>query len=494
MKNYLTRYHPRYIRALVYLLQASEYNAHDYLALVRRTRDFRHVERRKQLKKTHKALALLVSAWALAVIAALTIIFGVTGGDEIANLFAVVVLLGFPHVLPYLLLLPLFVIELVQLPIEAFLIAQAKAKLRKHPAFKIAIAGSYGKTSMREILKTVLSEGPSTSLDGARNKSLRAGKKVAAPGGSENTPIGIARFVSRLRGDEEILIFELGEYYRGDIKQLAQMVRPDLGVITGVNEAHLSKFKTVDAAANTIFELAEFLGGKPLYVNAENEIAREKAGTGPILFSREGVFPIAGGWKVVAAETSLDGTSCALEHEGERINVQSKLLGLHNVGPLAAAVHIAKRLGLTNQEIETGIAHTKPFAHRLERRDDPSGVITLDDSYNGNPDGVEAVIAFLASIENHRRWYVTPGLVEMGHRSEAIHKEIGKQLAQAGIEKVVLIRNSVTPWIEKGLRENSFGGDIVWFDDALNCYNSLPHMTVAGDVVVLQNDWPDQYA
>src|SRR3989338_10323187 len=401
----LSRLRPRFVRSLVYMLQASEYNASDYVAWVQRTRDFAHVEKRKQLKKTHKALALLMSAWTLVAIAVFVVLLGLTGGDEIANMFALAVLLGFPFVLPYVLLLPLFIIEMVQLPVEAFLIAQARAKLNKNPAFKIAIAGSYGKTSMREILRTVLSEG----------------KKVAAPGGSENTPIGIARFVSRLKGDEEVLIFEFGEYYPGDIKLLSEMVRPDLGIITGVNEAHLSKFKTVDAAANTIFELADFLGGKPLYVNAENKTAKAKAETGPIFFSREGVFPTAGGWEGVALETSLNGLSCSLEHseEGnERINVQSKLLGTHNVGPLAAAIHIAKRLGLTNEQIEAGVAKTKPFAHRLERKDDPSGVITLDDSYNGNPDGVRAVIEFLASIENHRRWYVTPGLVEMGDRSE----------------------------------------------------------------------------
>ena len=185
MKDYLTRYHPRYVHSLVYMLQASEYNAYDYLAWVRRTKDFRHVEKRKRLKLTHKALALLISAWGLTFVAGLIVFFGFTGGDEIANLFAIAALLVFPYLLPYVLLLPLFIIELVQLPVEMFLIAQAKAKLKKHPAFKIAIAGSYGKTSMREILRTVLSEG----------------KKVAAPGGSENTPIGIARFVTSLKGD-----------------------------------------------------------------------------------------------------------------------------------------------------------------------------------------------------------------------------------------------------------------------------------------------------
>ncbi len=482
LRNYLSRYHPRFVRSLVYMLQQSEYSVHEYLAWIRRTKDFRTVEKRKHLVLTHKAWALLVSAWALVGMDAVVIILGLTADDEIAQLFALVVLVGFPYVLPYIILLPLFIIEAVQLPVEEFLIMQARAKLKKHRAFKIAIAGSYGKTSMREILKTVLAEGPSTSLG--------VNKKVAAPGSSENTPIGIARFVSRLKGDEEVLIFELGEYYPGDIKQLATMVQPDLGIITGVNEAHLSKFKTVEAAAATIFELADFLGEKPLYVNGESKYLKTHKSDLWVAYDRDRV----GEWNVVAAETSLDGTSFVLEKQNVRINAQSKLLGLHHVGPLAAAAHIGLRLGLSVAQVEQGISKTTSFAHRLERKDDPSGVITLDDSYNGNPDGVKAAIDFLAGIENHRRWYVTPGLVEMGGRSEEIHKDIGRQLAEANIEKVVLIKNSVTPWIEQGLKENSFGGEIVWFDDALDCYNSLPHMTVAGDVVVLQNDWPDQYA
>src|SRR3989338_1050127 len=413
--------------------------------------------------------------WAFIAAVIIVGIYAVNDYPLLLGLAVVLVFVGcLTFALPYLLALFVFVGQLVQEPVEMTLINRAKATLAKHKGFKIAIAGSYGKTSMREILRTVLSEG----------------KKVAAPGGSENTPIGIARFVNRLKGDEEVLVFELGEYYPGDIKLLAEMVRPDLGVITGVNEAHLSKFKTVDAATATIFELAAFVEPEHLYVNAENEAARLQSSKETTHYSRERVAD----WSVIAAETSLDGTSFNLERKGERMDVQSKLVGLHNVGPLAAAAHVALSLGLNTQQIEKGLAQTKPFAHRLERRDDPNGVITLDDSYNGNPDGVKAVIDFLASISGKRRWYVTPGLVEMGEKSEEIHKNIGKQLAEAGIEKVVLIKNSVTPWIEKGLQENSLGGDIVWFDDALNCYNSLPHITVTGDVVVLQNDWPDQYA
>ena len=89
---------------------------------------------------------------------------------------------------------------------------------------------------------------------------------------------------------------------------------------------------------------------------------------------------------------------------------------------------------------------------------------------------------------------MTPGLVEMGSHTETVHREIGKQLAEAGIEKTILIRNSVTPYIEKGLKESTYNGEIVWFDDALAAFAALPHLTVEKDVIVLQNDWPDQYS
>ena len=174
--------------------------------------------------------------------------------------------------------------------------------------------------------------------------------------------------------------------------------------------------------------------------------------------------------------------------------MESGLLVLHQIGPLSAAADMAFLLGLTPEQIQKGVKKIKPFDHRLEPKMDSSGVITLDDSYNGNPDGAGAVIDFLASLKNHRRFYVTPGLVEMGFRIDVVHKEIGDKLAKAQIEKVILIKNSVTPYIERGLKEAGFKGEIRWFNDALSAFNALPSLTVKGDIVLLQNDWPDQYA
>lgn len=476
IKELFSRYRPRYVRSLVYMLQATEYNIGDYLAWLGRTRNFSAVEKRKRLVKTPKARIVLLLAWAVLIVLFAAAIRALWIPIYPFNyIIALFVVAASPVFLAYGLIIPLFILQIIiQTPLERLLILRARKKLERHTAVKIAVAGSFGKTSMREILKTVLSEG----------------KKVAAPPHSYNTPLGVGKFINTLRGDEDALIFELGEYYPGDVRKLCNIIHPDIGVVTGVNEAHLQKFKSLERTVLTIFELAEYLGERPVYVNGENVLAKERASSRHILYSRAGV----GEWRIGHPRTDLGGTSFTMARGGVKLECTSKLLGLHQVGALAAAADISLRLGLTPDQVRRGVEKTRPFDHRLEPKTDSSGVTTLDDSYNGNPDGVNAVIDFLASLTGHRRFYVTPGLVEMGKRTEAVHKEIGRKLADAGIEHVILVRNSVTPYIEAGLKEAGYRGGIRWFDDALELFSALPSLTVKGDVVLLQNDWPDQYA
>ncbi len=486
IKDLLSRYHPRYMRALIYMLQANEYYPFEYMAWYHRTSDFSNIEKRKHLVYTTKAILLSTYAWfsfffsaAMSGLAAWQT--GIPG-----YIAAVIGFVLAPFIVPYTLFLLILVLNWLQKPLEAFIIAQAKRRLKKHPAVKIGIAGSFGKTSMREILKTVLSEG----------------KRAASPGGSHNTPLAIARFIGSLSDNEEVLVFEFGEYYPGDIRKLCAFVEPDWGIITGVNEAHLERFGTLERAANTIFELAQYLESKSgsfskgslnrevlVYVNAEGTTRLSQNAVNHILYGTSGTPA----WKVEAATTNIEGTTIDFSHQGQKIHVHSHLLGLHNVGPLAAAADIASRLGLTDEQIQRGISHTKPFEHRMQPRVD-GGVTWIDDSYNGNPDGAAAAIEFLKTLEGQRRWYVTPGLVEMGSRKEEIHREMGKKLAEAGIEKVVLIRDSVTSFIEQGLKDVGYKGEIIWFDFGPTAFNALPKVTVAGDIVLIQNDWPDQYA
>lgn len=454
IKRFLSRYSFSYPRTIVYMLQSSEYNIHDYLSWYFKVSDFKKVEVRKKFSKTAKGLLLLVCAWVIIILSFILI-------DNL-----LLALLLFPYILAYGIIIPLLLIKLIQLPIEYYLLSKTKTKIKNHKAFKIAIAGSFGKTTMREILKTVLSEG----------------KIVSAPKDSYNTPLGISKFVEGLSGDEEIIIFELGEYYPGDIRQLCDIINPNMGIITGINEAHLKRFKTIDSTVKTIYELGEYLDS--IYVNGDSSLALDSARKTDIIYSSSGM----GTNLVLDAKTDLNGLSFKFRNS----DFKSKLLGVHQIGPLVCAIEIALSLGLSMEQIQKGVAKTKPFSHRLEPKTDPSGVVIIDDSYNGNPDGVRVAIDFLKSISG-RRFYITPGLVEMGAKTKEVHLEIGKMLALAKIEHIVLIRNSVTSYIEEGLKDNDFKGELIWFDSALEAYNSIPSITISGDVVLLQNDWPDQY-
>lgn len=486
-KKFLSQFHYRFVRSIVYMLQSSEYHIGEYLTWLDRVQNFGTVEVRKKLIMTTKSKLLYAKMLGLMLLCGAGAVWGLVVADTVAEyaLF-ILLLLCAPIICAYLIVIPVaFMTYAIQKPLEWHMMRAARKKLAGHAGLKIAIAGSFGKTTMRQMLATVLGEG----------------KRVATQEKNYNTLIGISRFIQSLKGDEEVIIFELGEYMPGDIAKMCRIIAPDLGIITGLNEAHLQNFKSITETAREIFSLTQFLNDKPLYVNAENELVKNFAShiNSPMLheYSRAGVA-VAHVWganfTVTNATTDLDGVRFTITCDDMPIQVESKLLGLHQIGPLSVVVKIAHGLGLTTEQIRIGIAKTSAFEHRLEPKFSPLGVITLDDSYNGNPDGVIAVIDFLASLREHRRFYVTPGLVELGSATERVHRAIGQKLARSGIEHVVLIKNSATPDIEFGLHENKYPGKIITFASALEAFKALEHLTTTGDVVLLQNDWPDQYA
>lgn len=475
IKFYWTRFLPRYITALLYMLQNSEYHIGEYLHWLHRTADFRRVMYRRQLDPTLKVrlLRLLMIFTALVIIDLVVVglYLGFSMADGLWIIASGALILASPFILAYGIIGPLFIgWLLVQKPQERAIIQRARRILAEHEGFRIGIAGSYGKTTIKEILAVVLSEG----------------KKVAATPGNMNTPIGMSRFANKLQGDEDILIFEYGEGKVGDVRQLARLSKPNMGVITGVNEAHLSSFKTLDNTANTIFELEDFVDADKLYVNGESRLAKKRAGKHP-LFDRKQ----AGGWRISRAATSVLGTEFVMRKADERINVSTSLVGLHTVGVTAVAAAIARELGLTVEQIEQGLRNVRPFEHRMEPKP-LHGAWIIDDTYNGNSEGIEAGLAFLKTADARRRVYVTPGLVEQGNQTQKVHEKIG-ELAAGSADVVVLMNNSTTEHIVAGLKRKKFNGRLTIIDDPLDFYTNLDLYTAHGDLVLMQNDWTDNY-
>jgi UDP-N-acetylmuramoyl-tripeptide--D-alanyl-D-alanine ligase len=478
IKGLLSIYRPDFPKIIVYMLQATEYDAADYLFWLWRVFDFGKVMHRRTLVKTRPARLLLTAMW-IGVLAQLIIgvnrvlHFWLTDFSWVGIILSMIFILATPIVWAHLIVAPLVLGRwLITKPTQSRKVRQSANVFKNHKGTTIAIAGSYGKTTMKEILLTVLSEG----------------KKVAATPANRNVAISHAQFAFKLDGDEDILITEYGESAPGDVARFAKITQPDIGVITGLAPAHLDKYKTLEAAGQDIFSLADYLNDKNVYVNGENEASKPFAKKSHILFTNTGVE----GWEVSGIKVDINGTKFVLKKGAKSIKISSKLIGRHLVAPLALAVDLADKFGLSEQQIEAGIAKLKPFEHRMEVRE-LSGAWLIDDTYNGNIEGMEAGLKLLAELPAKRKIYVTPGLVDQGAETEAVHIRLGRAIAEAKPDVVVLMQHSVTDYITAGLRSAEYGGQLTIEDDPLNFYNNLDKFVAAGDLVLMQNDWPDNY-
>ena len=471
-------YRPKFLVTLVYMLQSVEYREEPYLQWFWRTNDFSGVMHRRTLERT-KPARLLLLALRLGVLAELLagawlIYAGLTRDLTGGVAFGLAVMVAYPVVWAHLLVVPLVLgRHLIAKPAERRSIKASRTVFEKHPAVKIAVAGSYGKTTMKELLLTVLSEG----------------KKVAATPANKNVSISHARFAHKLKGDEEVLIIEYGEGAPGDVARFASITKPTHAVITGLAPAHLDQYPSLKAAGQDIFAVADYLKGKSVYVNDESPDIK------PFLKDSYEVFNQAGalGWKVSEVAVSLQGTEFTLTKGKQSVSLTSGLVGRHQLGFLAFVAAFALQLGLSEEQVRAGIGQTRPFEHRMQPYE-LNGAWIVDDTYNGNLEGIRAGTRLLAELDARRKIYVSPGLVDQGEETERVHIEMGKLIAAAQPDTVVLMKNSVTGFIQEGLKQAGYKGELRIETDPLEFYTNLPHFVAAGDLVVMQNDWTDNYA
>jgi len=471
---------PQIATGIVYMLQNTEYRIEPYLSWFWRTQDFSRVMYRRSLVPTKAARLLraaLIAGMCLEILAGLLLIalwkwHGLLAGD----LFGLALLVAYPLVWAHLVAVP---IELgrwfVVLPRQRRDIRRSRKLFADHGAVKIAVAGSYGKTSMKELLLTVLGEG----------------KKVAATPANKNVASSHAVFARNLSGDEEVLIIEYGEGAPGDVLRFARTTHPTHGIITGLAPAHLDRYKTLERAGEDIFSLAGYLHNKHVYYNAESPAVEPFVVHQPDLepYSAKGCL----GWRAGKVQLRPNGIEFTLTKGKRSLALKSGLLGRHQIGPISLAVALGLELGLSEKQVKAGVAKTVPFEHRMQPYQLGSGWI-IDDTYNGNIEGVRVGTSLLKELEAERKWYVTPGLVDQGKETRKVHTEMGRLIAGAKPDIVVLMQNSATKYIQAGLEEAKFKGELRIEAQPLEFYTNLEQFIARGDVVLMQNDWTDNYA
>ncbi len=472
MKHLLSWYTPRLPIYLVYMLQQVNYRAPKFIEWLRRNPNMRHVMNRKALVNTKAATLLLIfTSGILAVSIGAGVVYLIFG-PLLMKICGGILLLTAPFITALFLGGVVSVAYIIiAAPNERQLMQESKRIFSVHPAVKIGVAGSYGKTTFKELLDTILSEKFNT----------------AVTPGNMNTPIAHARFAARLDGDEEVLILEYGEEHPGDTKQFIETTKPDYAALIGLAPNHLDYYKTIDNLAADLLELRS-LGRDRLLINGESHLLQKYLKkTDTIITARQ-----AGGWRIGDIAVTLTGATFTMTNKEQKLIIKTALLGRHQIAPIAMAVSLAYTLGLSKKQIETGVSKIVPFEHRMQPRT-IAGATIIDDTYNGNIEGVLAGLTLLKELKATRKIYVTPGLVDQGNETEAVHHQIAKKLFDVQPDLVVLMQNSATAIIEDALAKLNYQGAVQIEPEPLHFYTHLDKIIATGDIVMMQNDWTDNY-
>lgn len=428
------------------------------------------------LKNTHRINRLTVCLFFLNTI----LTFGLIAlSTEYLTLFRFGVIALTP--LALILLVPLA--HFIMFPLERLIglsyINKSKKILSNMPnLIKIGITGSYGKTSCKYILNTMLGTKYSVCMSPS----------------SFNTPMGLTKVVTKyLEPHHEILIAEMGANQIGDIRYLCSIIEPNYAILTGIGNQHLRLFRSQQNITKTKSELAEYIesvkgtmvfnGNNPESINIFNKTNCKKF---LISIDDESSFV-----HIRNPKFSIQGMEFELVVNKETISVRTKLLGEHNLLNIALCTALATKLGVTLEKIKEAITRLEPIPHRLELVNKGEYTI-LDDSFNSNIEGCHNALKTLSLFEN-QKIVVTPGLIELGELENDANLTFAKEIAQLA-DDCIIVNRANREALRTGLLEGGMDASHIYefatFNEAFDLVKSI---ATKNSCVLIENDLPDNY-
>lgn len=354
--------------------------------------------------------------------------------------------------------------------------AQRKLKSPEYEnLLRIGVTGSYGKTSVKYILGTLLSEKYQTLITPE----------------SFNTTMGVTRIIrEQLEPRHQVFVAEMGARHVGDIRELCDLVSPTVGILTAVGPQHLETFGSLERVISTKYELIESLPADGIACFAgDHGICEELYKTCPLADKH-----LAGeGLTLSDLELGTFGSRFTLSRAGgESVACQTVLLGRHNIDNILLCATVALRLGLSLQQVGEGIGKIAPIQNRLQVLDSRNGIMVINDGFSGNVAGSEAALAVLRDCPG-RRFIVTPGMVEMGERQAELNHAFGKAM-QGSVDVAILVGRINAESLREGMLAGGFEAQHIHQAESLEeCQSLLGEMLRVGDTVLFENDLPENY-
>lgn len=366
--------------------------------------------------------------------------------------------------------------------VQAALGALARAVVQRLDATVVALTGSAGKTSTKDLIAQLL---------------RRHGPTVWTPG-SLNNELGLPLTAMSADGTTRHLVLEMGARGKGHIRYLTDLTPPRVGLVLNVGTAHIGEFGGREAIAEAKGELVEALPaaaeGGVAVLNADDPLVRAmatrtKART--VLFGEaadadvraENVRLADGGRPAFTLHTP---TGCS--------EVTMRLYGEHHVPNALAAAAVAHELGMSVDEIATALSEAGQLSRwRMEVTERPDGVTVVNDAYNANPESMRAALRALVAMgkageaEGGRTWAVLGPMAELGEESLAEHDAVGRLAVRLNVSKLVAVGGQEAAWLDMGAKnEGSWGEESVHVSDVRAAVDLLRSELRPGDVVLVK--------
>ena len=352
------------------------------------------------------------------------------------------------------------------------------------PLDVVAVTGSSGKTSTKDLLAAVLST---------------AGPTVAPPG-SFNNELGVPLTALEVGEGTRALVVEMGARGVGHIAALCRTTGPRVGAVLNVGSAHLGEFGGVEQIAQAKGELVEALpaaaDGGVAVLNADDERVAAMASRTRAAVLRFGLGPDA---DVRAQDVVLDDRGRAaftLVAPDGRAPVRLQLHGEHHVLNALATAGVAHACGLAVADVAAALGAATPMSRwRMEVTERPDGVTVVNDAYNANPESVRAALRALVAMApgsrsasgQGRTWAVLGEMLELGEASTAEHDALGRLAVRLDVSRVVAVGDGARPVYTGALLEGSWGEEATWVPDADAAQALLDEQLRPGDVVLVKS-------
>ncbi len=330
----------------------------------------------------------------------------------------------------------------------------------------IAVTGSAGKTTTKDIIAAMLAA------------ALSVGKTA----GNLNNHVGLPLSILRLPEEARAAVIEIGMNHAGEIRRLAAIARPDIGVVTNVGLAHAEFFPDgIEGVARAKRELVESLPADGVAVlNADDARVLRFREAHPGRAITFGLDP--------RADVHPESVECAAG--GVRLRIggtvfQSSLAGAHNARNILAGIAVAGEFGIPPERLVEAVRDLKAGAMRGERFAH-AGITILNDCYNSNPEAARSMLDVLRATPARRRIAVLGEMLELGRWSEPLHRDVGRYVAQCGIDVLVGIRGAARQMVDEAVRSGLPAVAAFFYDEPEEAGAALRGIPQEGDAVLFK--------